>query len=169
MEFSIAGCVKGDRLFVFLPPERMETDSFFQKLAELCGRGVQLICRGKHVAGQHRLITSLKQVISLWLHKNIGSLLLCWPSGSDWCVALRAEKLTTEHTRMLRRSKCIIQELPAWKNNSLPPFWPGLGEPGGTAACFVTWKADVAFQSNITAEDLLALSNEMPKSTKRKW
>ena len=36
----------------------METDSFFQKLAEIRGRGVQLICRGKHAAAQHRLITS---------------------------------------------------------------------------------------------------------------
>lgn len=65
--------------------------------------------------------------------------------------------------------KCIIQELPAWKNTSLPPFWPGLREPGGTGVCFVTWKAAMAFQSNITTEYLLALSNEMPKSTNRKW
>lgn len=65
--------------------------------------------------------------------------------------------------------KCIIQELPAWKNTSLPPFWPGLRELGGTGVCFVTWKAAMAFQSNITTEYLLALSNEIPKSTKRKW
>lgn len=41
-----------------LPPKRIATDSFFQKLAEIRGRGVQLICRGKHAAVQHRLITS---------------------------------------------------------------------------------------------------------------
>ena len=122
MEFSIAGCVKGDRLFVFPPPERMETDPFFQKLAELCGRGVQLICRGKHVAGQHRLITSWKQVILLWLHKNIGSLLLCWPSASDWCEALRAEKLTMEHTRMLCRLQVYYLRTPCLEKYKSPTF-----------------------------------------------
>lgn len=64
---SIAGCVKRDRSFVFTP-KRTETDSFFQKLAEICGRGAQLVCRGKHAAVQHRLITGWEAS-----HSTVGS------------------------------------------------------------------------------------------------
>lgn len=67
VDCSIAGCVKKDRSFVFTP-KRTETDSFFQKLAEICGRGAQLACRGKHVAVQHRLITGWEAS-----HSTVGS------------------------------------------------------------------------------------------------
>lgn len=55
VDCSIAG-VKRDRSFVFTP-KRTETDSVFQELAEMCGRGLQTVCRSKYVAVQHRLIT----------------------------------------------------------------------------------------------------------------
>lgn len=50
------------------PTPEKNGNRLFQKLAEIRGRGVQLICRGKHAAVQHRLITSWEAS-----HSAIGS------------------------------------------------------------------------------------------------
>lgn len=57
MDWSIAGCVKRGRLFAFTP-EKNGNRLFLSQVGRGRWQRVQLICRGKHAAVQHRLITS---------------------------------------------------------------------------------------------------------------